>query len=155
MAQTLRRHQSAGANERLLSWPAFPLAGAFDEAFANDDRGQQNILTDGKRFWLIDNEHAFANQYANIKNLRSNLRPYFANTLLDLAGQQQANNRLRLKDLLNRACGDIIKCIREAPFAQLVSDDDLRTGLQFFLDRRSPSLVEDCMSRLGLGTLQS
>lgn len=151
-ARTLRRSPNED-EQKLLKWDASSHAGVFDEVMANDDRQANNILTDGKSYWLIDHGRCFVNSYNDPFTMCENTTPSFSNMFLDLMGAERLAIRAKFKDTVNKACGEVIECVNSLPLDEFVTNPALCSGISYFLKCRSERLIEHCMARLGLNEL--
>ena len=155
-AQTLLRvmGRNPTALQQLAKWEhAFP-AGIFDELVANDDRGPDNVLTDGRgRYWLIDHNHAFGSDRWTPEWLRDNTFPIFSNRLLEVLAGTPANQRLKLGSEAPSFCAKFVNVLKGLPLPEIVKDSRQRKAVDSFLARRAKSLVEMTRDRLGLKEL--
>ena len=153
-ARTLKQEHSVEIAQKLLRWDSCHSCGVFDEALANDDRHVNNILTNGKGFWLIDHGRTFAHAYREPKSLLTNTSPLFSNMFLEIIAEEKLSVRMKLREKVNAACGKVIASINALPLDELVKDPDLSDGIRHFLNSRSENLIENCMKRLGLDELK-
>ena len=151
-ARTFRHSSSYDPAKDIIKWQHCAGAATFDEAVANDDRGMQNILTDGRRHWLIDHSRAFANNYRDPAAMKDT-EPLFTNTLLALLAAQNQNQRLKSAEQIKKACGIVFSSLTALPYQPFYSENELQAGLQYFLDARLSRLTDLCMNRLNIGTL--
>ncbi len=155
-AQTLFRRSARDphAMQQLTKWEhTFP-AGVFDELVVNDDRGPDNVLTDGRgRYWLIDHNHALGSDRWNPEWLRDNAFPMFANKLLEILAGTPVNQRLKLGNETPACCVKMINVLKELPLSELRTDLRTRRAVDIFLAKRAERLVELTRFRLGLQEL--
>jgi len=151
-ARTLRRSPTE-TEQKLLKWEPSSYAGVFDEITANDDRQPNNILTDGKSYWLIDHGRCFGNAYKDPETMCNNISPLFPNMFLDLMGAERLTARVKFREVVNKACGEVIECANSLPLEEFVTNPALCSGISYFLKLRSERLIEYCMARLGLNEL--
>lgn len=151
-ARTLR-HAQMEDDQKLLKWEPSSRAGVFDEVMANDDRQANNILTDGKSYWLIDHGRCFVNSYYDPATMCKNTSPSFPNMFLDMMGAERPAVRAKFRDTVNKACGEVIQCVNSLPLDEFVTNPALCSGISYFLKKRSERLIEHCMARLGLNEL--
>ncbi len=151
-ARKFRFNEFDNPVEELLKWEHYIPAAVFDEAIANDDRGMHNILTTGKKHWLIDHNRAFVNKYTNHNALRDT-EPLFTNTLLKWLANENHSRRLKVADKIKTGCSAVFKSLERLPYESFSMDEGLKEGMRHFLDARIPRLIDLCMHRLDIHTL--
>jgi hypothetical protein len=152
LARTMRKSASIDHASELLKWNHFSAAATFDEAIANEDRNPQNILTDGRNYWLIDHSHAFANRYRTPGALNSESFS-FTNELFKVLAQQSSDQRMKRVPEIKSACAATSEVLMKVPYALFPKSNLMQGELTKFFNDRSQSLVALCLARLNMPEL--
>jgi hypothetical protein len=142
------------AVRQLTRWEHTLPGGIFDELVANDDRGPENILTDGRGgYWLIDHNHAFGSDKWTAEWLIDNAFPDFSNKLLELLAATSASQRMKFDAAARGHCARFVKALKDLPLSDLAASARTKQAVDGFLSARAQRLVEMTRSRLGLDEL--
>jgi hypothetical protein len=153
-ATTVRHSTAYDMTNHLRNWEHFSATATFDEAIANDDRSEKNILTDGKKHWLIDHSHSFGNKYGTPGALTQETFS-FTNLLFKRLAAETAAQRSKRVPEIKAACAATSEALKNIPYSLMPLKNHLETDLPIYFEARLPSLVPLCLERLGIPELSS
>jgi hypothetical protein len=148
-AQQLRKLDSNIVSGQILKWNSLEAAAVFDHLIANDDRSDGNMLMDPRGgLWLID--HARSLGGGGQRMFSTEVFPSIRNFLLDKIARMTLADRMKRKNSLMTACGELAARVSRIPYEGLLVPPSTAMQIDSFLSQRAQRLQAMVFDAVGM-----